>query len=141
MADKEVPDIVDKLGPVQEMSKRRAVLDFKLTGGERGQGSGGEVTPSADLYSLAVILYELLTGELPFTADTPVAVVLKHISDVPPSVRLRAPDLPPAMDKVLKRALAKHPEERYPNGAALVEAVEEAWGLDAPTWPPPGEER
>ena len=43
MADKEVPDIVDKLGPVQEMSKRRAVLDFKLTGGERGQGSGGEM--------------------------------------------------------------------------------------------------
>ena len=105
------------------------------------QGSGGEVTPSADLYSLAVILYELLTGELPFTADTPVAVVLKHISDVPPSVRLRAPDLPPAMDKVLKKALAKHPEERYPNGAALVEAVEEAWGLDAPTWPHPGDGR
>jgi serine/threonine-protein kinase len=103
------------------------------------QGSGGEVTYSADLYSLAVILYEMLAGELPFAADTPVAVLLKHLSDAPPSVRLRVPDLPEELDQVLERALSKHAEERYPNGAALVKAVEDAWGLDAPTLPPPGD--
>jgi serine/threonine-protein kinase len=76
-----------------------------------------------------VILYEMLVGELPFTADTPVAVLLQHISAPPPPIHLRAPDLPPALDKVLDRALAKKPEERYPSGAALVEAVQQAWGL------------
>ena len=92
------------------------------------QGSGGPVTNSADLYSLAVVLYEILAGELPFKADTPVAVLLKHISDQPPSIHLRVPDLPSELDRVLERALAKKPEERYSSGAALVQAVEQAWG-------------
>ncbi len=92
------------------------------------QGGGGEITASADLYSLAVILYEMLAGELPFTADTPVAVLLKHISDPAPPVHLRVPDLPPTLDEVLEQALAKTPGDRYPTGTALVQAVERAWG-------------
>lgn len=92
------------------------------------QGSGGPITHSADLYSLAVVLYEMLAGELPFTADTPVAVLLKHISDKPPSIHLRVPDLPAELDRVLERALAKKPRDRYANGAAMALALEQAWG-------------
>jgi tRNA A-37 threonylcarbamoyl transferase component Bud32 len=98
------------------------------------QGGNEQVTHSADLYSLGVILYEMLSSQLPFTADTPVAVLLKHMSDTPPSIRMRAHDLPAALDEVLARALAKKPEERYPSGAALVAAVEEAWP-STPTQP------
>ena len=101
------------------------------------QGGNGQVTHGADLYSLAVILYEMLAGDLPFTADTPVAVLLKHMSDAPPSIRARAPELPEALAQVMDRALAKTPQERYPTGAALVQAVEQAWGLDPA---PPGDE-
>jgi tRNA A-37 threonylcarbamoyl transferase component Bud32 len=93
------------------------------------QGGSEQVTERADLYSLAVILYEMLTGDLPFTADTPVAVLLKHMSDAPPSICTRVPDLPEALAEVIERALAKEPEERYASGAALVQAVEQAWDL------------
>ncbi len=94
------------------------------------QGGNEKVTCSADLYSLSVILYEMLSGALPFTADTPVAVLMKHMSDEPPPIRMRVPDLPAALDQVLDRALAKKPEDRYPSGAALVRAVEAAWNAD-----------
>jgi serine/threonine protein kinase len=101
------------------------------------QSGSEQVTHRADLYSLAVILYEMLTGDLPFTADTPVAVLLKHMSDAPPSIRARVPELPEALAQVMDRALAKDPQERYPTGAALVRAVEQAWSPDPA---PPGNE-
>ncbi|MBN1936704.1 MAG: serine/threonine protein kinase [Anaerolineae bacterium] len=98
------------------------------------QSSGAPVSASADLYSLSIVLYEMLAGELPFTADTPMAVLLKHIHDDPPSVTLRVADLPPEVDDVLIKALSKRPEQRYPTGAALVRAVEQAWLTVGAEW-------
>jgi eukaryotic-like serine/threonine-protein kinase len=77
------------------------------------QARGGEVDPRSDLYSLGVVLYELLTGKTPFDGETPVEIAMKHLSNAPkPPSKLR-PEIPPELDKVVLRALAKDPDERY----------------------------
>jgi eukaryotic-like serine/threonine-protein kinase len=77
------------------------------------QARGGEVDPRSDLYSLGVVLYELLTGKTPFDGETPVEIAMKHLSTTPkPPSKLR-PDVPRELDMVVMRALAKNPDERY----------------------------
>jgi beta-lactam-binding protein with PASTA domain/predicted Ser/Thr protein kinase len=77
------------------------------------QARGGEIDPRSDLYSLGVVLYELLTGKTPFDGDTPVEIAMKHLSNAPqPPSKLR-PDIPPELDMVVLRALAKSPDDRY----------------------------
>jgi len=77
------------------------------------QARGGEVDPRSDLYSLGVVLYELLTGKTPFDGETPVEIAMKHLSTTPkPPSKLR-PDIPRDLDMVVMRALAKNPDARY----------------------------
>jgi serine/threonine-protein kinase len=77
------------------------------------QARGGEIDQRSDLYSLGVVLYELLTGKTPFDGDTPVEIAMKHLSNAPqPPSKLR-PDIPPELDMVVLRALAKSPDDRY----------------------------
>jgi eukaryotic-like serine/threonine-protein kinase len=77
------------------------------------QARGGEVDPRSDLYSLGVVLYELLTGKTPFDGETPVEIAMKHLSNAPqPPSKLRS-DIPPELDMVVLRALAKSPDDRY----------------------------
>ena len=88
------------------------------------QASGEEVTHACDVYALGVIVYEMLVGQLPFSADTPLAVLLMHVSDSPPPARTRVPDLPHGVDEVLGRALAKSPRERFYSAGELATALE-----------------
>jgi serine/threonine-protein kinase len=77
------------------------------------QARGAPVDPRSDLYSLGIVLYEMLTGKVPFTGDTPVEIAMKHLSQVPePPSELR-PEVPHDLDAVVMRALAKDPEQRY----------------------------
>jgi eukaryotic-like serine/threonine-protein kinase len=77
------------------------------------QARGGEVDQRSDLYSLGVVLYELLTGKTPFEGDTPVEIAMKHLSNAPkPPSKLRS-DIPEELDMVVLRALAKNPVDRY----------------------------
>jgi tRNA A-37 threonylcarbamoyl transferase component Bud32 len=92
------------------------------------QARGDEVSTRADVYALGVVFFEMLTGELPFNADTPMAVLLKHISDAPPSPRLIAPHLPDLIDAVFDRALAKNPNDRFASAGEFANAIAVALG-------------
>lgn len=87
------------------------------------QGQGGLADERSDLYALGIVLYECLTGSVPFDADTAVAVLLKHIHQPVPPVREVRPDLPAALEQVVLKALAKNPADRYQTAAEMWQAL------------------
>ncbi|HEY6495277.1 MAG TPA: FHA domain-containing serine/threonine-protein kinase [Trebonia sp.] len=94
------------------------------------QVSGEPVDGRADQYALACVAFETLTGTVPFKRELPIAVLYAHLSTPPPRVTSIRDDLPPAVDDVFLRALAKSPEERYPSCADFADALRDALGLD-----------
>ena len=96
------------------------------------QALGRETTAASDRYALAVVAYELLTGGRPFARGSETAEAAAQIHDPVPPASERAPWLPPQVDPVFARALAKGPTHRYPSSAALVEALREALRGTAP---------
>jgi eukaryotic-like serine/threonine-protein kinase len=77
------------------------------------QAQGHAVTPASDLYSIGVMLYEMLAGRLPFEGDSAVSIALKHLSEPPPPLSALRPDVSPALEAVVMAALAKEPQQRW----------------------------
>jgi beta-lactam-binding protein with PASTA domain/predicted Ser/Thr protein kinase len=116
---------------------RAGASDMTLTGSIMGtaqylspeQAQGLVVSAASDLYSVGVILYELLTGAVPFEGETAVAIAFKQVSAEPLAPSALRPGLPPSLDAVVLRALAKDPAQRYADADELIVALEAARGM------------
>ena len=96
-------------------------------------GGGLQLDARSDVYSLACVVFEMLTGDVPFKAPTVAALLGKHLSDPVPSARAARPELPAAIDDVLRRALAKDPTQRFASARELAQTLDRAF--EAPAGP------
>jgi serine/threonine protein kinase len=110
---------------LQEGSSGEAFGSPKYIAPEQARSSA-DVVPQTDLYSLGIILYEMLTGELPFMGGSPTALAVQHLNQAPPLPRTINPALNEATEKVLLKCLRKSPDNRYQNGKRMMAALERA---------------
>ena len=90
------------------------------------QAQGKPVDHRSDLYSIGIMLYEMLAGRVPFTGDSAVAIALKHVNDVPQPLSQLRPDIHPVLEAAVMRAIAKDPAHRYQSADEFIAALEEA---------------
>ena len=90
------------------------------------QGLEGECDSRSDIYSLGIVFYEILTGDPPFDADTPLAILMKHVNDPLPLPRKIEPSIPKPLERVVLKALAKRREQRYQSADEMAQALRKA---------------
>jgi eukaryotic-like serine/threonine-protein kinase len=112
---------------------RAGASDMTLTGSIMGtaqylspeQAQGQPVSAATDLYAIGIVLYELLTGKIPFDGETAVSIALKQVSAEPPVPSSINPTVPPSLDAVVRRALSKNPADRFVNAEEFIAALEQ----------------
>jgi serine/threonine-protein kinase len=100
------------------------------------QARGAAVDQRSDLYSVGIVLYELLTGTVPFNGETPVEIAMRHLSDTPQPPSIKRPEIPPDLDMIVLRALAKNPDDRFQTAAEMdaeLERVAQGAGVTTET--------
>src|SRR6201991_3233036 len=94
------------------------------------QALGHDVGPQSDLYSLGIVLYEMLTGDVPFHGENQVAVAMKHVREDLPDVQMRRPEVSSALAAVVDNATAKDLDQRYQDDAELISDLEDVLGIE-----------
>src|ERR1700693_1893032 len=94
------------------------------------QALGQPVTGQSDLYSLGIVLYEMLTGEVPYKGDNQVAVAMKHVREDLPDIQFKRPEVSASLAAVIDRATAKRPEDRYADDAELIADLEDVLAIE-----------
>jgi serine/threonine-protein kinase len=127
-----IAKILETEGPDPELTAPNLIIGTPqyMSPEQCSQASG--IDARSDIYSLGIILYEMLVGHVPFTGESATAIMLKHLQEPPPSVLDERKDLPPAVGEVIARALSKLPEERQASAGELAEALASAAAEDAP---------
>jgi serine/threonine kinase PknH len=128
--------IAENLGDTRLTSAGSAIGSFAYMAPERFDGR--PTTPAVDVYSLAAVLYEALTGQPPFNADSMEQVIAAHVSSPPPRPSLVNPRVPAAFDDVIARGMAKEPDDRYGSPGALGRAAQRALGATPSSGPSTG---
>jgi len=133
---------------VADFGIARALSESGLTGPDTVWGSpiyfapeqaaGDSPTPASDVYSIGVVMYEMLAGSPPFRADNPTALAMKHLREEPPPLTARNPQVPPRLEWIVRKVLSKEPSARYRTAEQLAHVLEEYQSqVEQPTrWQP-----